>query len=95
MHVWGECQCGLDQAVTAHTALFPSDIFYVLVLFLLYFYCLLTLDALAVHSHFACVAPCSSGAVRINYHFMNESALNHLGVSAEPMYSSVVTDRMI
>lgn len=37
MHVWGECQCLLDQAVTAHTALFLSDIFYVLVLFLLYF----------------------------------------------------------
>lgn len=37
MHVWGECQCLLDQAVTAHAALFLSDIFYVLVLFLLYF----------------------------------------------------------
>lgn len=41
VHLWGECQCGLDKAVTAHTALLPSDIFYVLVLFLLYFYCLL------------------------------------------------------
>lgn len=41
MHVWGECQCGLDKAVTAHTALLPSDIFYVLVLFIFYFYCLL------------------------------------------------------
>lgn len=50
------------------------------------------LDALAVHSHLACVGPCSSGAVRINYHFINESALNHLGVSAEPKYSSVVID---
>lgn len=41
VHVWGECECGLDQTVTAHTALLPSDIFYVLVLFLLYFDCLL------------------------------------------------------
>lgn len=41
VHVWGECQCGLDKAVTAHTALLPSDIFYVLVLFIFYFYCLL------------------------------------------------------
>lgn len=41
MHVWGECQCVLDQVVTAHTARLLSDIFYVLVLFLLYFYCLL------------------------------------------------------
>lgn len=35
LHVWGECQCGLDKAVTAHTALLPSDIFYVLALFIL------------------------------------------------------------
>lgn len=41
VHVWGECQCGLDKDVTAHTALLPSDIFYVLVPFILYFYCLL------------------------------------------------------
>lgn len=41
MHVCGECQCGLDQVVRAHSALLPSDIFYVLVLFLLYFYGLL------------------------------------------------------
>lgn len=41
MHVWGECQCVWDQVVTVHTALLLSDIFYVLVLFLLYFYCLL------------------------------------------------------
>lgn len=37
----GKCQCLLDQAATAHTALLLSNIFYVLVLFLLYFYCLL------------------------------------------------------
>lgn len=41
VYVRGECQCSLDKAVTAHTALLPGDIFYVLVLFILYFYCLL------------------------------------------------------
>lgn len=57
-----------------------------------------TLDALAVHPHSACktsVAPCSSGAVRINYHFIKWSALNCLGVSAEPKYSSIIIDGMI